>query len=297
MSDGVPREYASEKSYALSGKIMLSAIVVLFVVVIIIVCLHIYARWYLIRARRRLLEHRRAHNNNNIQVVVFNNNGVAAISNGLEATVLKSIPTFTYSITNNNNNNEREMLECAVCLSEFEVHDKGRVLPKCSHSFHTECIDMWFHSHSTCPIRRADVVSPSVPQPVTETEPPTTGPSPGSTQVEILVDSAESQPGPSSGSSSSESGRRKAVLELVVIPRRTESFRGLNLEGNQISPGPGSCGYKSPGGRIRSFRRMLSISRALSPPASAFSCCSSSVPVEVDLERGEREQDVGQVQR
>ncbi|MGJ2918479.1 RING finger domain-containing protein, partial [Salmonella enterica subsp. enterica serovar Paratyphi A] len=38
-----------------------------------------------------------------------------------------------------------------MCLSEFEEKDKLRVLPKCNHGFHLECIDMWFHSHSTCP--------------------------------------------------------------------------------------------------------------------------------------------------
>eukprot|EP01018_Ginkgo_biloba_P000211 Gb_04643 [translate_table: standard] len=40
------------------------------------------------------------------------------------------------------------------CLCEFEKNEKGRMLPRCSHSFHTECIDMWFHSHSTCPLCR-----------------------------------------------------------------------------------------------------------------------------------------------
>ncbi|KAJ6430876.1 hypothetical protein OIU84_018391 [Salix udensis] len=49
-----------KEGYALSGKIMLSAIVVLFFVIILMVCLHLYARWYLIRARQR---HTRRHRN------------------------------------------------------------------------------------------------------------------------------------------------------------------------------------------------------------------------------------------
>ncbi|MFS7926858.1 hypothetical protein Hanom_Chr04g00302051 [Helianthus anomalus] len=36
----------SSKSYALSGRIMLSSIIILFVVVIFLVFLHLYARWY-----------------------------------------------------------------------------------------------------------------------------------------------------------------------------------------------------------------------------------------------------------
>lgn len=34
----------------------------------------------------------------------------------------------------------------------------GRKLPKCEHVFHMECIDMWLHSHATCPVCRAAVL-------------------------------------------------------------------------------------------------------------------------------------------
>lgn len=48
-------------------------------------------------------------------------------------------------------------MECAVCLCEFQENQKARILPNCKHSFHIECIDMWFFSHSTCPLCRAKV--------------------------------------------------------------------------------------------------------------------------------------------
>ena len=47
--------------------------------------------------------------------------------------------------------------ECSVCLSEFEEEDQGRLLPKCGHAFHVDCIDTWFRSSSTCPLCRAPV--------------------------------------------------------------------------------------------------------------------------------------------
>ncbi|KAK9670569.1 hypothetical protein RND81_13G210000 [Saponaria officinalis] len=44
--------------------------------------------------------------------------------------------------------------ECVICLSEFGVEDKVRLLPKCQHGFHVKCIDKWLNSHSSCPTCR-----------------------------------------------------------------------------------------------------------------------------------------------
>ena len=47
--------------------------------------------------------------------------------------------------------------ECAVCLSVFEDGEEVRQLPRCKHSFHAPCIDMWLYSHFDCPLCRAYV--------------------------------------------------------------------------------------------------------------------------------------------
>ncbi|KAH7365979.1 hypothetical protein KP509_18G057300 [Ceratopteris richardii] len=44
--------------------------------------------------------------------------------------------------------------ECAVCLTPFDDGEELRLLPVCGHSYHKECIDMWFFSHETCPLCR-----------------------------------------------------------------------------------------------------------------------------------------------
>ncbi|KAH7365981.1 hypothetical protein KP509_18G057400 [Ceratopteris richardii] len=44
--------------------------------------------------------------------------------------------------------------ECAVCLTPFDDGEELRLLPGCGHSYHKECIDMWFFSHETCPLCR-----------------------------------------------------------------------------------------------------------------------------------------------
>ncbi|WOL16667.1 hypothetical protein Cni_G25455 [Canna indica] len=47
--------------------------------------------------------------------------------------------------------------DCSVCLSEFREDDALRLLPKCGHAFHLQCIDTWLRSHSNCPLCRANI--------------------------------------------------------------------------------------------------------------------------------------------
>lgn len=54
--------------------------------------------------------------------------------------------------------------DCAVCLCEFEDGEMVRVLPRCGHGFHLECIYMWLHSHPNCPVCRTHVLLPD-PEP------------------------------------------------------------------------------------------------------------------------------------
>ncbi|GLJ38564.1 hypothetical protein SUGI_0786320 [Cryptomeria japonica] len=71
---------------------------------------------------------------------------------GLCREVVDALPVFVYKPEN-----FKDGLSCAVCLSEFEENEKARLLPNCNHSFHVECVNMWFYSHSTCPLCRANV--------------------------------------------------------------------------------------------------------------------------------------------
>ena len=50
---------------------------------------------------------------------------------------------------------------CPVCLEDVRGGEMVRQVPACRHVFHVGCIDMWLHSHRTCPMCRCVVSPPS----------------------------------------------------------------------------------------------------------------------------------------
>ncbi|XP_044484991.1 RING-H2 finger protein ATL2-like [Mangifera indica] len=276
----------SDKSYALSGEIMLSGIVILFFVVILMVCLHLYSRCYLHNARRRQIRRNRYRRRTNLVFYVdpANSNPIVNAARGLDAAVLESLPVFVYT-----SNTHSESLDCAVCLCEFEENESGRVLPRCNHSFHTECIDMWFHSHSTCPLCRSPV------------EPCTTEPE---NPIHAVVSVTE--PGSSSGlceacqheyelmgtSSFEDKGKPREVVNVSIeVPTRNynEGFETESTGCDSLSSQSQSqiqSSFRSPVSRMLSFKRILSRerSRNLSPSGNSPSC--GGTVTEFDIERG-----------
>ncbi|KAL3617271.1 hypothetical protein CASFOL_038816 [Castilleja foliolosa] len=81
---------------------------------------------------------------------------LAIAARGLDSSVIESFPTFSYSEVKDHKIG-KGTLECAVCLNEFEEQETLRLLPKCDHVFHPECIDAWLESHVTCPVCRANL--------------------------------------------------------------------------------------------------------------------------------------------
>ncbi|PIN22074.1 hypothetical protein CDL12_05216 [Handroanthus impetiginosus] len=73
---------------------------------------------------------------------------------GVDQSFIDTLPVFNYKAIIG----AKDPFDCAVCLCEFESEDKLRLLPKCSHAFHMDCIDTWLLSHSTCPLCRASLL-------------------------------------------------------------------------------------------------------------------------------------------
>jgi E3 ubiquitin-protein ligase RNF38/44 len=277
-------ESETENNYAASGKIMLTATIILFIIIIIILCLHLLIRWYLLRSVNRQQHRRNRNRNRHVQRQPFvfyvdpsaPASLIPAVSRGLDASVISSLPVFKFCPETH-----PEGVECAVCLSEFEEGETGRVLPKCNHSFHIDCIDMWFQSHSTCPLCRAPVEPPPVQLTRSEVVIDVCEP-------ELVLDSSSeeeinrSEPEFSSSSSSKQSS---CVGVTVEIPGRSE----CDCDCERFVAGESSCdsssSFRSPMSRVLSFTRILS--RERKPSVSASSDCVSVT--ELDAERGGRE--------
>ncbi|KAM1430144.1 hypothetical protein ACFX2I_046242 [Malus domestica] len=153
-SSTLRRTLDDSSAVQLTGKIMMIAVLVLFLVVVFVLCLHLYAKYYLWRANDDLTSSVPGQSRRRRRRFVFapGQDPVATMRRGLDPLVLRSLPVVVFP-----SDDFKDGLECAVCLSELVHGEKARLLPKCSHGFHVDCIDMWFQSHSTCPLCRNPV--------------------------------------------------------------------------------------------------------------------------------------------
>ncbi|TVU08689.1 hypothetical protein EJB05_42100, partial [Eragrostis curvula] len=89
---------------------------------------------------------------------------------GLSAAAIAAVaPAFPY---------DDGEAQCAVCIEAVKGGEAARRLPACAHTFHVGCIDMWLHSHATCPVCRCQLV-PLPHKPAKEApEPPVQPPLP-----------------------------------------------------------------------------------------------------------------------
>ncbi|KAF5794043.1 putative transcription factor C2H2 family [Helianthus annuus] len=177
----------------------------------------------------------------------------AVASRGLDASVIETFPTFVYSSVKGLKIG-KGALECAVCLNEYEDEETLRLIPKCDHVFHPDCIDAWFENHVTCPVCRANLV-----------------PGDDSVSISIVQDPVPTE----------------SLGDKPIFPRLFEKFRshstghsvGENLErftlrlpedvrkqvvnrALLVGEGSGKKGYRTTGGR-KSYKRLESLDRVV----------------------------------
>ncbi|OIW18376.1 hypothetical protein TanjilG_31516 [Lupinus angustifolius] len=162
MGNDDPNNKASEFEYRFSPKMIIDFILILSIIIMMMFSFYIYVCRYFLHVRRH--QTRRSH------LVFYNEPEFTEVSCGLEASMIALLLVFIFS-------SNSDPTECVVCLSKFKDGKTGQVLPRCKHSFHIECIDMWFMSHSTCPLCRVHVECPP--------------------QSEVVVNAPELEPGSS----------------------------------------------------------------------------------------------------
>lgn len=103
---------------------------------------------------------------------------------GLDAAAVAALPVVPYAEIKKHKSGGGG-LECAVCLTAFDDGDELRLLPQCSHAFHTDCIGPWLEDHVTCPLCRANLEKP-VPPPAVSLSSPETKPPPQTLEAVVV---------------------------------------------------------------------------------------------------------------
>ncbi|KAF9621651.1 hypothetical protein IFM89_025562 [Coptis chinensis] len=75
---------------------------------------------------------------------------------GLSKEIVERIPKIKVT-TKNNVDASGDKISCSVCLQDFQLEEKVRILPFCHHMFHLPCIDKWLMKQGSCPLCRRDM--------------------------------------------------------------------------------------------------------------------------------------------
>ncbi|KAM7483221.1 hypothetical protein LguiB_007804 [Lonicera macranthoides] len=140
---------------------------------------------------------------------------------GLDQALIDALPVFYY----NEIMGLKDQFDCAVCLCEFSVQDKLRLLPNCSHAFHINCIDTWLLSNSTCPLCRGNLNNSALPM---------------ENPLFYFNDSREQLNGFSSDIENEFScGSKEQIGESRVLSVRLGKFKSLNQEVENVGRSQG----------------------------------------------------------
>ncbi|XP_042057521.1 receptor homology region, transmembrane domain- and RING domain-containing protein 2-like [Salvia splendens] len=87
---------------------------------------------------------------------------------GISSRLVKAMPSLIFTAVLEDNCTSQT---CAICLEDYSVGEKLRVLP-CRHKFHAACVDTWLTSWRTfCPVCKQDAKTKTTKPPASESTP------------------------------------------------------------------------------------------------------------------------------
>ncbi|XP_047947050.1 receptor homology region, transmembrane domain- and RING domain-containing protein 2-like [Salvia hispanica] len=87
---------------------------------------------------------------------------------GISSRLVKAMPSLIFTAVLEDNCTSQT---CAICLEDYSVGEKLRVLP-CQHKFHAACVDTWLTSWRTfCPVCKRDAKTKTTKPPASESTP------------------------------------------------------------------------------------------------------------------------------
>lgn len=158
-------EHLDGDKFIVTSKILLATFGVLFVVILFLTFLHLYTKWVSVETSESRHSGAlgsysfwpawRRDRSSGLDETDGDMMEVSVIV-GLDKSAVEALPTFRYQTDRSRvESAEIGVIDCVICLRDFENGEMGRTLPKCGHSFHLNCIDIWLYSSSTCPLCRA----------------------------------------------------------------------------------------------------------------------------------------------
>lgn len=101
---------------------------------------------------------------------------------GMSSRLVKAMPSLIFTAVLEDNCTS---VTCAICLEDYSVGEKLRILP-CCHKFHAFCVDSWLTSWRTfCPVCKRDARANTTDPPASEST-PLLSPGPSSVASSVL---------------------------------------------------------------------------------------------------------------
>ncbi|KAL5732891.1 hypothetical protein ACOSQ2_032583 [Xanthoceras sorbifolium] len=139
-----------DRNFQIRGRTLFFT-VVLFAVVLLVTLFFLYTRWVC-----RFSHHHDHHHHRSSSSSQPSHAPQQFGVGGLDPTAIETLPVTLHlsSMPPENKYGGGGENDCSICLGEFEDGDKVKILPRCQHSYHCECIDRWLRTRSSCPLCR-----------------------------------------------------------------------------------------------------------------------------------------------